>query len=599
MDHSYSYQPLLSNQHIRYLKLQPAESASDPLTCTLESSPLESCPPFEAISYVWGSGSREAQILCDEIILPITANLDAALHRVRFQTGERTLWVDSICINQENAGERGQQVTLMGDIYRAAKRVLICLGPDSGNHGRGAASLVEEIHVQNQERLTELGRPSLHEDPSVWRFLPEVDASDPLAKDSRWADYSALLSRPWFSRLWTVQEAALGTDPLMIWEDTEIPWQALTSVNLWLVMRARLIWYYTKPWLNDVHLRFFWLPHLKLPTFIEVLARAKTLGCTDKRDRIYAFLGSSKAKMGEDGSLVVTPTYNKDFREVYLDFARTWLQKGGGLGLLSAVEHLPETFEDATPTWVPRWDVELTNNYFGLYNQGFCAGQGLASFPLSFVTERKLSVHGIIFDRVEWRSEIIPEDVSDEKEPVVGSSDPLSTNGNRIRAAWAHLSAADTRFGYKDRSRLLAFARTLCRQAYETETAKFHPDEAAFALSICPDTSTTADLDLVGLHRVAEGGDIKAFNSHAGIWASRRRLVLTTSGRYALSSQMTETGDICCIVSGMDVPVVLRPLAEANSYQLVGEAFVFGMMHGEIKNCMEQNGLDMVPLTIC
>ncbi|KAF0324640.1 hypothetical protein GQ607_008079 [Colletotrichum asianum] len=75
---------------------------------------------FEAISYVWGTHSRNEIVICDGKRLKITKNLRTALQRVRLPGGTRRLWADSICINQEDPNERGHQVALMGDIYSKA-----------------------------------------------------------------------------------------------------------------------------------------------------------------------------------------------------------------------------------------------------------------------------------------------------------------------------------------------------------------------------------------------------------------------------------------------------------------------------------------------
>jgi hypothetical protein len=98
---NYSYGPL-PVAHVRYLILAPSPNLEDPLICTLHSAPLDYFPTFEAVSYVWGTNQKVAQISCDDNIIPITANLDATLRRLRLPHAKRTLWVDSVCIDQEN-----------------------------------------------------------------------------------------------------------------------------------------------------------------------------------------------------------------------------------------------------------------------------------------------------------------------------------------------------------------------------------------------------------------------------------------------------------------------------------------------------------------
>jgi hypothetical protein len=175
----------------------------------------------------------------------------------------------------------------------------------------------------------------------------------------------------------------------------------------------------------------------------------------------------------------------------------------------------------------------------------------------------------------------------------------LVVGENEIFSAWKHLSLPTTKFSYKDRSRLLAFTRTLCRQAYREPPSKLHPDEAAFALSLCHRSSRFTDIDVATLEKDAQGGDIKAFVSHAGIWATLRRLALTGNGNYTLAPQITEEGDLCCVLSGMSVPVILRKAEEKDCYKLVGEAFVLGMMDGEVFENSRTNSLEVRDITLC
>jgi hypothetical protein len=91
---------------------------------------------FEALSYVWGSQFGTEPLVCDGKQLLVTPNCKSALRHLRRGDAPRTLWVDAICIDQENAKqsveERNAQVAMMGDIYAKARRTLCWFGP--GNH---------------------------------------------------------------------------------------------------------------------------------------------------------------------------------------------------------------------------------------------------------------------------------------------------------------------------------------------------------------------------------------------------------------------------------------------------------------------------------
>jgi hypothetical protein len=100
----------------------------------------------EALSYVWGDTSGIHTLECSGMGIRITANLDYALRTLRFEDKPRTLWVDSICINQKNVFERSQQVRNMQEIYANAKPVLVWLGEESQKDASAFYSLRQLQH---------------------------------------------------------------------------------------------------------------------------------------------------------------------------------------------------------------------------------------------------------------------------------------------------------------------------------------------------------------------------------------------------------------------------------------------------------------------
>ncbi|KAF3767823.1 HET-domain-containing protein, partial [Cryphonectria parasitica EP155] len=180
-----NYQDLPQGNFIRCLVLSPG-SGSDPLACELQTVDLDKQPDFEAISYVWGSDVKSETISCNGRTTYITANLSAALKRVRYASEPRSLWADSICIDQKNDKEKSHQVALMGKIYSCSRRTLIhIIGNDNG-HAASVQSLVSLL------------------DKSINHELNKIDPEN---------DYvSLLLAQPWFHRGWVIQEAVLAKD---------------------------------------------------------------------------------------------------------------------------------------------------------------------------------------------------------------------------------------------------------------------------------------------------------------------------------------------------------------------------------------------------
>jgi hypothetical protein len=89
---------------------------------------MDEDPEYEALSYVWGSGENKQKILIDGQQLSVTANLAEALEYLYNRDGPRKLWVDAICINQEDIPERSQQVGNMTEIYARARNAVVWIG---------------------------------------------------------------------------------------------------------------------------------------------------------------------------------------------------------------------------------------------------------------------------------------------------------------------------------------------------------------------------------------------------------------------------------------------------------------------------------------
>ncbi|KAI1012501.1 hypothetical protein LB504_008432 [Fusarium proliferatum] len=143
-------EPWLSQ--IRLLHLQPLRNkdhrSSAPwykcvsLECTFETVHLANAPPYEALSYTWGDEAASIRILLNGEESLVRPNLAYALAALRISE-PRVLWVDALCINQQDNTERNHQVGMMGDIFRRAERVLVWLGRPSSGWDSSVAGALE------------------------------------------------------------------------------------------------------------------------------------------------------------------------------------------------------------------------------------------------------------------------------------------------------------------------------------------------------------------------------------------------------------------------------------------------------------------------
>ena len=134
MGNQYHHAPLLIPRCIRIIHLEASTNIDSPLRCHLTVVSMDDCSKYNgeytALSYSWDAQTPSCGIECNGRILLITPNCEAALRRLRHSEATETLWADSICIDQsaDTLKERNQQVTMMGEIYKNARRVVVWMG---------------------------------------------------------------------------------------------------------------------------------------------------------------------------------------------------------------------------------------------------------------------------------------------------------------------------------------------------------------------------------------------------------------------------------------------------------------------------------------
>ncbi|KAF4444775.1 heterokaryon incompatibility 6 OR allele [Fusarium acutatum] len=142
--------PKLSQIRLLHLQSMPTKDhrSSAPwykcvsLECTFETVHLASAPPYEALSYTWGDEDASVRILLNGEEFLVRPNLAYALAALRISE-PRVLWVDALCINQQDTTERNHQVGMMRDIFRRAERVLVWLGRPSSGWDSSVAGALE------------------------------------------------------------------------------------------------------------------------------------------------------------------------------------------------------------------------------------------------------------------------------------------------------------------------------------------------------------------------------------------------------------------------------------------------------------------------
>ena len=108
---------------------------------------------------------------------------------------DRLLWIDAICIYQEDIQERNHQVSIMGGIYsRSTSLTTIWLG-NPLEHTDDAMTFIQAYNSMSKEEIKAWTDDKVSTDSYAMRLMLHAAAE--------------LLDRPWFRRCWVVQEFVL------------------------------------------------------------------------------------------------------------------------------------------------------------------------------------------------------------------------------------------------------------------------------------------------------------------------------------------------------------------------------------------------------
>lgn len=203
------------------------------MICSLTAPPIDSTPSFQTISYCWGDEEATENVVCIVQgipgILKVTPHLYEGLRCIFSIAGSTVVWIDAICINQSDDDEKNVQVAQMGSVYASAGNVFVWLGlaQDGSNELFDALTrfwqYLEDTHID----LAQLASAKARGDVSA--LFPTLDK---LA----WRALAFFFRRPWFQRLWIVQEIVLAQTVSVACGMKQISWEQLYLLSKFIKM---------------------------------------------------------------------------------------------------------------------------------------------------------------------------------------------------------------------------------------------------------------------------------------------------------------------------------------------------------------------------
>lgn len=266
---------------------------------------------YAALSYTWGSQSRPCEIMINGSILTVTKNAYLALRDLRYQEKDRILWIDALCINQNDDKERGEQVQQMGYIYSKAERVIIWLGEATYNtdyvmHYMKQLEKEGTKHASNDQKISD------KQWVDIWSAVVHSLSAD--QRDLLVEGLRSLLRRNWFKRVWIIQEVANA-------RVAEITCGGKSVSSSIFVLTLSLLEITPDPHCQPIldimpgPLRnsSWWAKKRDLRTLLVKFCKSEA---TDQRDSIYALLGISSDTCDSDFLKV---NYEKNLQDIIFD----------------------------------------------------------------------------------------------------------------------------------------------------------------------------------------------------------------------------------------------------------------------------------------
>lgn len=552
------------------------------------------------------------------------------------------MWVDDICINQDDEKERSQEVQIFYRIYAEAKNVLIWLGPESKDSDLAMDFFLRMMsHLSNKQSKQEITDPDL---PSL---------QNAAYKTPKMIALNNLLNRPWFTRVWTLQEGAFATRAVAVCGRKELPFSLFEEFNSKCEEDQTGVWTGTLSSISTakpanpkkpprfVTAHIHGISKLKqmrsgrgakepVPT---LLYRLRSCEATDARDRVYAmwsFLPDNYLNFLE------RPRYQREFTAADLFYQVSEIelvhnQNLDFLGHAGIWQHRPGT---ALPSWAADWSyrqlthplcvldqdcLRKTNNKLYRASCDLVGSAKISEAPATLTTRGKLLgkvtklADPFMFTTSQDQSEGAETSISpirDEAEESTADND-LNSKVPQLKRQIEYSIRM-----FNETTSQIALCLTTAAQCHpspgnlDAETAARHTLTASLthrgsgpALGALLVRISDEESDELFAALDAAVDAMKSFN-FSGVdqrplkliglvrkVTRTRRFFVTADNYMGLAPGEAREGDRVAVVYGCSTPVLIRETADVEAgWCLVGECYVHGLMDGQAV------GMDHVPV---
>jgi hypothetical protein len=357
------HEPLpTTTSHFRLLEILQGD---DRIVCELTVWPIADAPSYCALSYTWGDQASTESITINGKVSVVRTNCAYVLRQAFASRSSKYYWIDAICIDQTSTQEKNHQVAMMGQLYKRAAHVSACVGPHAGDSEflfqtmDKYRSLLKNInaHVSDSGSNSSGSWSVVNPVPQTrWLALKCFFAMKASTRRRLAYAYIEFMTRPYFSRVWILQELYLATEISCCCGMDSRPFDNLMAISLlmdfWINERTHSIqwWSLTRCFVYLLSKRTWllrqqnsgqqlgeqwdsiepqrgcqalasgaWGPR----RLAEVLDAMKHFECADVRDKLYGILYLVDWR----GTSIPTPDYGKGHFEVAVEVLQRYLDE--------------------------------------------------------------------------------------------------------------------------------------------------------------------------------------------------------------------------------------------------------------------------------
>ncbi|GME44361.1 uncharacterized protein K452DRAFT_102434 [Neofusicoccum parvum] len=538
----------------------------------------------------------------DSNSIPITQTLKQALIPLARVSTTGHLWIDQLCIDQNDVKDKEQQVGMMGDIYKMCERCIVWLG--MGDEGAKVPELMRHLQTESL-KFPNLG--PLESFFTTVSALRVANGGETALSYRRALD--ALFHRPWFSRGWVVQEYILPKCVVFLADEFSFDHVALDTALLAMSLCGNLTDYSAAAFMAAIDARkLYQRDNTSFGSFALCCLLEQGAGrfiTTFPHDRLYAYLGLWRP---HDFAL----EYGAPLATVLTSFAQQIAKSEGSLVFFGSSHGvnkpaLPELSQ--LPSWVPDYITTRADTALALQNmrRSRLVWDASAGRPHIFADDnearkpqQQLITRGRIIDHVRLLTPFRMPTLS----MADGAGGGTHANDDILAAAACALAptaAASTApqttssggngggsstTHELDRVALFTFLRDAahggepqetssasCLACYELVYGRDKRHGAAGIETLLKDAPTAERVRWIETW----GEVLDIFTCVRG----RGFAKTVAGGAMALVPHDCREGDSIAVLHGSPVPVVLRKVGSSGCYQLVGDCYVEGVMNGE------------------